>query len=63
MRSSAAGLDVADGHVVVARVDEEPGDHAADFAGAEQQDAVHDVSHYGSRDGRCQLFRPAGLWS
>ena len=33
--------DVADEHVVVARVHQEPGDHAADLAGAEEQYAVH----------------------
>ena len=41
IRSSAGIADVADEHVVVARVHQEPGDHAANFAGAEQQNAMH----------------------
>ena len=43
-RRASALLGVADEDVVVAAVDEQPRDHAADLAAAEQKDAMHGVS-------------------
>ena len=41
IRSSAESTRIADEHVVVARVHQEAGNHAADLAGAEKEDAMH----------------------